>query len=91
MCAVRRTNDTLLKSAMRRSAKSSTRPGVPTRMCTGLRRRRMSSRRDVPPVDTMHCVFMCLPSSFTTADVCNASSRVGTKINAERQKRREPG
>jgi len=58
--------------------KSKTLPGVATSMCTVYENRTMSSLREVPPVLTMTCTFMCLPSSLHTCDVCSASSLVGT-------------
>lgn len=60
-------------------ARSRTRPGVPTKRCTGWYRRIMSSRRLVPPVVTIICIFRCLASSLHTCEVCSASSLVGTK------------
>ena len=66
------------RSAMPLDARSRTRPGVPTRMCTGCARRMMSSLRTVPPVVTMTLRPRCLPSVLQTCDVCSASSRVGT-------------
>ena len=43
----------------------------------------MSSLRLVPPVVTMTRVFMCLPRSLQSWEVCRASSRVGSITIAE--------
>jgi hypothetical protein len=51
-------------------------------MCTVCESRWMSSLRYVPPVDVITCTFKYLPSSLHTCAVCNASSRVGTRISA---------
>ena len=72
----------LLRSAIPLLAKSRTLPGVPTSTWIVEFNRRISSLRLVPPVETIDSTFKCLPSSFTTADTCNANSLVGTKINA---------
>lgn len=55
---------------------------APTTMCTVAFRRMMSSRSEVPPVETITSTPMCLPSSLQTCDVWSASSRVGTKMRA---------
>ena len=48
----------------------------------GFDRRIISSFNTVPPVVTMAPTFMCFAISITIADVCKASSRVGTRIRA---------
>ena len=63
-------------------ARSRMRPGVATTTCTVAPRRTMSSRSEVPPVDTITSTPMCLPSSLATWLVCSASSRVGTSSSA---------
>lgn len=60
------------------------RPGVATRMWTGLYKRMMSSFKLVPPVVTMTSTFKCFPSSLVTWEVCRASSRVGTSTSTWR-------
>jgi hypothetical protein len=64
-------------------AKSRMRPGVATMMWMELYRRMISSLSEVPPVVTMHWMPMCFPISFTIAEVCNASSRVGMRIKTK--------
>ena len=63
-------------------ARSAMRPGVPTMMWTASLRRMMSSFKPVPPVVTMTLIPKYLPNVLQTCDVCKASSRVGTRINA---------
>ena len=72
----------LLRFAMPLSARSCTLPGVPTNMCIGACSLIMSSLRTVPPVVTIAPTFICFAISITIADVCNANSRVGTRISA---------
>ena len=74
----------LLRFAMPLSARSCTLPGVPTNMCIGACSLIMSSLRTVPPVVTIAPTFICFAISITIADVCNANSRVGTRISAGR-------
>lgn len=71
-----------LKSAIPLPARSRMRPGVPTRICTTSPSRMMSSRSVVPPVVTMTCTPVCLPSVLQTCEVWSASSRVGTRRRA---------
>ena len=52
----------------------------------GFDKRIISSLRTVPPVVTMAPTFMCFAISITIAEVCNASSRVGTRIRATQNK-----
>ena len=70
------------RSATPLLARSSIRPGVPTMMWTVSLKRRMSSLRFVPPVETMIWRLRCFPSVRHTCEVWRASSRVGTNISA---------
>ena len=69
-----------LRSATPLPARSRILPGVPTTMWTGSWRRRMSSRRPVPPVVTITLIPRCFPRVLQTWDVCIANSLVGTRI-----------
>lgn len=70
------------RSATPLLARSSTLPGVPTRIWTASFNRIMSSINPVPPVVTMTLIPRCFPSVLQTWDVWSANSRVGTRRRA---------
>ncbi|KAH3684321.1 hypothetical protein WICPIJ_004701 [Wickerhamomyces pijperi] len=70
------------RSAIFLEAKSKIRPGVPTKTWTASSNLTISSDNGVPPVETIHWIFKCLPKVLTTWEVCKANSLVGKRSNA---------